>query len=127
MLFLDPDNGIEVPSRPAGSKHSTKYIYWRELAMAYERGHSLLVYQHFPMHVKRDAFLTRLRAELIQRLRSPQVIVFRTPHVAFFLVPQRAHEAILDSATVETARAWRGQLNAIRLNEVVGPHESHEK
>ncbi len=111
ILFFDPDNGVEVPSRPPGSKHSTKYIYWRELVMAYQRGHSIVVYQHFPMHVKRDAFVASLVGEFARRLGAQHVTAFRTPHVVFFLAVQIGHEPALAVATSATATTWRGQIS----------------
>src|SRR5262245_11004094 len=30
LVFLDPDNGIEVPSKPMGRKGSSKYVTWQE-------------------------------------------------------------------------------------------------
>ena len=56
LVFFDPDNGIEVKSVPPGTKHSNKYIYWNELADAFARGHSILVYQHF-IRLKREIFI----------------------------------------------------------------------
>ena len=48
LVFLDPDNGIEVTSVPLGSQHSRKYVYQKELKRSFSKGHSLLIYQHFP-------------------------------------------------------------------------------
>jgi hypothetical protein len=35
LIFFDPDNGMEVGSRPWGRRDSCKYLYWRELVRAY--------------------------------------------------------------------------------------------
>lgn len=31
VAFVDPDNGIEVPSKPVGRKGSSKYVTWGEI------------------------------------------------------------------------------------------------
>ena len=56
LLFFDPDNGLEVRSKPKGRKNSAKYLYWDELALALDEGRSVVIYQHFP-RVKRKSYL----------------------------------------------------------------------
>lgn len=46
VVFFDPDNGLEVASCPKTRKKNVKYIYYDELADYYNRGQSLIVYQH---------------------------------------------------------------------------------
>ena len=48
LVFLDPDNGLEVPSRPFGRKHSSKYSYWPEIARIWENGASILILSALP-------------------------------------------------------------------------------
>jgi hypothetical protein len=48
LVFFDPDNGIEVLSKPCGGRDSSKYVYWDELQETYRSGQSVLVYQIFP-------------------------------------------------------------------------------
>jgi hypothetical protein len=45
LIFFDPDNGLEVKSKPKDRKNSCKYS--DELARAYANNKSVLVYQHF--------------------------------------------------------------------------------
>ena len=48
LVFYDPDNGLEIKSVPRGRKRSSKYLYWDEVVESAGRGHSVLIYQHFP-------------------------------------------------------------------------------
>ena len=109
LAFFDPDNGIEVPSCPLGRKRSSKYVYWNELAAAWDRGASLLVYQHFTRE-NREQFLERLSLDFKRKLGPQQVMVLRTARVAFFLVPQRnwTEQAELGAAAVQGR--WNGQV-----------------
>jgi hypothetical protein len=111
IIFLDPDNGVEVPSTRPGAKGSSRYVYWDELAQGYERGHSLLIYQHF-IREKRDGFIARLATQLAGRLRAPLVDSFRTAHVVFFLVARPEHAAAFERAHDLIHDRWAGQIRA---------------
>ncbi len=109
LLFLDPDNGIEVSSVKAGRKDSSKYVYWAELEEAAARGHSVLVYQHFP-RIPRERFVADVSEQLRARLDSPWVAVFRTAHVGFFLAAQAGHVEALRRVSGVVAERWAGQV-----------------
>jgi hypothetical protein len=115
LVFFDPDNGIEVPSCPVGRKRSSKYVYWHELARAWSRGASLLVYQHFT-RAHRPQFLERLALEFRERLGVERVLVMRTPRVAFFLVPQNEWLGAAEQHAQEVQARWKPR---IRVHEVV--------
>jgi hypothetical protein len=109
LLFLDPDNGIEVSSAPWAGRGSSRYIYWRELKVAFSRGHSLLIYQHYP-HVPREPFVPFLADRIAEELGCSRVTAFRTSHVAFFLAQQPAHFQALDGAAIAIAAQWPRQI-----------------
>ncbi len=69
VLFFDPDNGIEVVSVQVGKRNSSKYIYWREIEDAYQKGHSVLVYQHF-QRKERSQFIAGIAREVSERLEG---------------------------------------------------------
>jgi hypothetical protein len=110
VIFFDPDVGIEVPSTARGKRGSSQYIYWAELREAYRRGHSLLVYQHFP-RVERTRFVPFLADCLGDELGAPRVGAFVTPYVVFFLVQQSVHGAALENAAAAVPAKWHGQIN----------------
>jgi hypothetical protein len=113
LIFLDPDNGLDVPSRPSGRTGSNKYVLRAELADLYSAGHSLLIYQHFPRE-ERASFIRRLGATLRSGIGAPTVHCFRTSNVGFFLVPQASHEAALCHASDRVAERWASQITLIR-------------
>lgn len=84
LLFFDPDNGIEVPSKRMGQKNSSKYVYWQELKMAWKHASSLLVFQHFP-RLKRETYIPARAAEMRSCLPGASVIPIRSSNVMFFL------------------------------------------
>lgn len=109
LVFFDPDVGLEVPSKPRGKRGSAGYVYWSELAEAYGRGHSLLVYQHYP-HVDRTRFVPFLAVCLSTELRAVAVSAFVTAHVAFFLVQQSRHRTAFQQAAAAVGSRWPGQI-----------------
>lgn len=110
LVFFDPDNGMEVKSKPCGRKDSSKYLYWHETEDFWKSGHSLLIYQHFP-HVKRDPFIRTKARELADTTGAPLVISFRTPHVVFFLLPQQERRGFFHDRSEAAAGHWRGQIH----------------
>lgn len=109
LVFFDPDNGMEVQSKPCGRKGSSKYLYWLEIENFWNAGHSLLVYQHFP-RVKRDPFIEGKARELMDRTGTTEVISFRTSHVEFFLLPQAERRGLFRRRSEEVERVWSRQI-----------------
>jgi hypothetical protein len=48
IVFVDPDNGLEVKSASRHSKKGTKYVYYDELCDYVSQNQSVVVYQHMP-------------------------------------------------------------------------------
>ena len=111
LVFLDPDNGIEVASKPVGRKGSSKYITWEEINAVWDMGCSLLIYQHFRRE-RRAPFIARMISELQQRTGAAFTEAFRTPHVLFLLVTQARHEARFREAIAGAFVRWKGQVDA---------------
>lgn len=109
LVFLDPDNGLEVKSKPYGRKNSTKYLYWREVNSLWEQGKSLLIYQHF-CRVKRPLFIERIKHGLQESAKGSSISAFATPHVVFFLAFQPKHRIDQDTITANVQSDWGGQI-----------------
>jgi len=114
LVFLDPDNGVEVPSEPVGRKRPSKYVTWQEIQALWEAGCSLLIYQHFRRKA-RDAFARRLVSELRERTGAGSIKAFLTPHVLFLLVTQARHLERLASVVEVLSARWRGQIDTMGL------------
>jgi len=100
FVFLDPDNGLEIKSKPYGSKSSSKFLYWREVEALWAAGKSLLIYQHF-IREKRVIFVQRMLEVLKRATPGSFVEAFSTPYVVFLMALQPNHHSF-HSAIVET-------------------------
>jgi hypothetical protein len=112
LVFVDPDNGIEIPSRPIGYSGSSKYVSWLEIEGLWKAGHSLLIYQHFP-RAPRSAFAAQLLGELRRRTDAPFAQGFRTAHVLFLLAAQARHEAALREVVGRDLPRWSDQVELV--------------
>lgn len=109
VIFLDPDNGIEVKSVARGAKNSRKYVYWMELERLWNEGHSLLVFQHFTRE-PRDAITRRLTADLSARTNGAQIAALTTSHVLFLSAAQDEHAERVTRALGTAIERWPGQI-----------------
>ena len=116
LVFVDPDNGILVPSRPIGSQDSSKYVSWQELSSLWSMGHSLLIYQHFP-RVSREIYIRRTVQAVNAQLNAGSVVALRTPRVLFILAAQPEHKEVLHRAIAENLATWQGQIDVVDVEE----------
>ena len=112
LIFFDPDNGLEVKSVPAGRKGSSRYLYYDELARAFNRGHSILVFQFFMMKVPEDVINERTD-QIFDRLDVDRIACFKTPAVVFFLIPQPKHLDEMKQRSEQIGRVWGKQLEPV--------------
>lgn len=112
LVFFDPDNGLEVKSRPWGRRDSCKYLYWREVEATFQRGHSVLIFQHFP-RVDRRRYTLAAKRQLRQHTGAAEVIAFQSSLVVFLLAAQPAHRARLRQCAAVVQARWAGQLTVL--------------
>jgi hypothetical protein len=109
LVFLDPDNGLEVKSRPYGEKSSSKFLYWREVESLWSSGHSLLIYQHFTRE-KRRTFIQRILESLKAATPGSLVEAFSTPHFVFLMALQPSHHLFHSEIVQTVQKRWAGQI-----------------
>jgi hypothetical protein len=112
FVFFDPDNGIETDTTPRGRRNSSKYLYWTEVNETYARGHSLIIYQHFPRK-SREQYIKERAEEMARRLAASLVDSFQTSHVVFFLAARPEHAVAFESAHELVQSRWAGQIRSV--------------
>lgn len=96
IVFLDPDNGIMVPSAEK-TRRSNKFIELHELRDYYDQGKSIIYYQHKARkkdEVYRNSFCILLRDQFPDA--SGLALKFKTTSLRYyFLILQPAHAGII--------------------------------
>lgn len=110
LWFFDPDAGLEVTSVPYGRSGSSRYLYLKEIAEAWQTGASLVVFQHFTRE-KRDSLVARRAEELRSYTRASSVVPIRSANVVFFAVCQSVHRQQVDRALELIQEHWGGRLH----------------
>ena len=105
LLFFDPDNGIEIPSKAIGQKGSSKYVFWNELVESWEHARSLLVFQHFP-RVKRSEYILSRVQKMMSLLSDSLVIPLRSSNVLFLLAYRAADATQINTAVKLVEAKW---------------------
>jgi hypothetical protein len=113
LVFFDPDNGLEITSRPRGRKGSCKHLYWDEVCSTFQAGSSVLVYQHF-IREKRVDYVARITQQLKEHTGAKAVFSFSTPHVLFVLASQERHVVAFRRRLAIIASVW---MNNIAVSE----------
>ena len=116
FVFLDPDNGLEIKSRPYGGKLSSKYFYWRKVKALWASGRSLLIYQHF-IRERRPNFIQRMLSTLNRSTPGSIVEAFSTSHVVFLMALQPEHHKFYHSIVNSVQENWKGQIHHWELTQ----------
>src|SRR5262245_13732631 len=116
LVFLDPDNGFEVSSKPIGRKGSSKYVSWGEVEALWCDGCSILVYQTFRRET-RIVFASRIANELSLRTGARVIEAFSTAHVLFMFMAQERHAHWLSAVCSGLSGHWAGQITPVGLTD----------
>jgi len=109
MVFFDPDNGLEVRSRPMGRKGSSKYLAISEATKVFGAGKSLLIFQHFG-RVKREAYIPAQMERLGLATGAAKIVALATPNVLFLFVLHWEHAVAVDHSLRILSERWPGQF-----------------
>jgi len=125
VVFFDPDNGFEIDSCRPGQKGSNRYLCWDEARSFFDRGQSVIVYQHFARE-NRELHIRRLVKQMWERFSTTAVFAFRTPYVVFLLAAQKQHRAWFEARCEELRRKWDEDQIASSLCEPEGSGTANE-
>lgn len=108
LIFLDPDNGLEVRSIAYHQNKGPKFAFYREVEQFWNRGQSLIIYQHATREGIKQQIQLRL-AELRERLKTEAVYAVYLPNYSgriFFIVPQPEIARDMSMAIEEFVKLW---------------------
>ena len=116
IVFVDPDNGLEVPSRSRHSLKGPKYVFYDDLLPCWKAGQSLVVYHHIGRTYKGrgadvgEQIRGRCR-DLRSRLSGAKPIALRYRRRSsrvYFVLPNPSHANRLEARTRSTLEVAMG-------------------
>ena len=112
IIFMDPDNGLEVKSVHKGSPKSIKYVYYREVETYLIKGKSVVIYNH-RCRKKREVYFTDIIGKLLEHSKQARenifVITFNRYSVRdYFVIALPEHRDRIEKAITEMAEgSWK--------------------
>jgi len=82
IVFLDPDNGYQVPSCPEGKSKSCKYVYAFEISRLLEKDATIILFQHLRMGQKVDNMIEQFSEQWKGQYR----FAVRTSYVVYYFL-----------------------------------------
>jgi hypothetical protein len=104
LVFLDPDNGLEIASVPKHRRGAEKYLFWDEIHLIRDTEASILIYQHFP-RVKRGQFVRACLEKLCTEMGKGYVCFsVHSAQVAFLFAVQSQYADPIEDALAKRCR-----------------------
>ena len=94
LVFADPDNGLEVPSVGRLGAKGPKYVYYDDLRACWDRGQSLVVYQHITRKGTAEEQIGARHDALREHLEGAEPVTLRWRRFtsrAYFVIPAADH------------------------------------
>jgi hypothetical protein len=114
LIFLDPDNGIEIRSCKYGTKKSSKYIFWNEIIHLYNMDKDILFYQHFP-RINHRVFTKNIIDECNSKLNGAKIIPLITQNALFVFITKKYFK--IKQLHTELKR-WKGEMEIFDINHM---------
>ncbi|UCB43725.1 MAG: hypothetical protein JSV77_03505 [Dehalococcoidales bacterium] len=111
LIFFDPDIGLEALVK-CGNRRSSQYLYWNEVKTAYDKGFSVLIYQHRHRSKTVENMAEYSRVEALKLFRVTNIFIYKTPSVLFLLIARDEHRKSIIQANKRIKQAW-GNILAI--------------
>ena len=121
LVFLDPDNGLNVESVKKGTQKSVKYVWKCEINDYVAAGKSVIFYNHRPRK-KADAYFSEYSARLAVMKKPVYVLTFPRRSIRdYFIIPaQPSHEAQICAALQSLTEGSFGEKGFCRLQPFPG-------
>lgn len=118
IVFLDPDNGLETARmherRSAKEKHTT----WQEVKDYYDRGQSVILYQHRPQMTKKEMCIQSVLGFQNSFLHADHTLLLEYPRYTnryYFIFAHQTQFSVLEHIHHKVAQTWKGLCNPVEL------------
>ena len=120
VVFLDPDNGLETEHMHQRDSATEKHVKWDELKDYYDRGQSVILYQHRPQMTKKDICIQSILTMNDGFLCADHVYLLEFPRYTnrfYFFFVHHDHSAVLKQVCDFMDKNWDGLCRQIDFDE----------
>ena len=118
VVFLDPDNGLETAKMRERRLTKDKHVTWQEVKDYYDRGQSVILYQHRPQMMKRTVCICKVLDFQNAFLNADSTFILEYPRYTnryYFIFCHETHQARLEHAYRRVTEAWSGMCEAVDI------------
>ncbi len=118
VVFLDPDNGLETAKMHQCSSAKDKHTTWQEVKDYYDRGQSVILYQHRPQMMKKETCVQNVLDFQHSFLMADNAFLLEYPRYTnryYFMFCHQTHHAALKNVYHSVAQTWKGLCNPIDI------------
>lgn len=119
LIFVDPDNGLQVKSVERHHNKAPKYAYFEELLPIIQRGQSLIIYHH----LCRNGTASKQVEERLNQIEEHfgisdtyALLYKRGTLRAFIVVPSKKDGQVLIERSIKTMITWNEHFELIKRN-----------
>ena len=119
VVFLDPDNGLETARMHQRRSAKEKHTAWQEVKDYYDRGQSVILYQHRPQMTRKTACIQGVLDFQNSFLHADRTLLLEYPRYTnryYFIFAHHAHLPALEGVYRRVAQTWKGLCNPVELN-----------
>lgn len=105
IVFIDPDNGLQVKSVSPYQNYGAKYATYEEVKALWDKGKSVIVYQHRARQTL--AIQTQAcKRQLLEQVGKADLRVLASSSQIFLILIQPRHLAVVGARIDEFNRQW---------------------
>jgi len=108
VVFLDPDNGLETSIMYESNSARSVHVKWDELTDYYDRGQSVILYQHLPRKTKEQCVADMLSFQN-NYLHADDVKILEYSRIStrfYFIFMHYGHGEAINKALDSIERKW---------------------
>lgn len=112
IVFIDPDNGLQVKSVSPYRDYGAKYATYEEVKALWDKGKSVIIYQHRArqtLAIQTEA----CKSQLLDHLGKADLRVLASPSQIFLILIQPRHLAVVGARIDEFNRQWQPLVSLI--------------
>ena len=110
-VFLDPDNGLETWRMFLNQKATEKHVKWQEVKDYYDRGQTVILYQHRPQMTPKEACIESVMEYHKKYLRADHIFVLEFPRFTnrfYFMFTHNEHNEKINTVCNWMRTNWKG-------------------